>query len=599
MKMAFGGSINTNVLQDDTFDLLCTMCEQKVRNREAEKYCVECGDYYCLSCAQVHDEVPSLKRHKILDKGKFPSRSITARSRSGKTQPMAPTERCDRHSHHYIDMYCQNHDDVGCDTCMAVDHRSCQDIFYIPEFLQNNTRISPAKTTLKKLESIATTLKAHYEKFQRGKQKLVKRRASTLGDILKFRKEINERLDELEKNTVTDTEVRYKALISKLEEEMEILEINRANIQSARDKLVSVDNNVSQNFVNDTKGKNIAIKAEECIEVSKSQLPTEDIDFRPDLRISALLQELPALGNVKQRETIKIEQATTVKQQVSGQKNENSNFYNVNNTEQEALLKVKGNMTYHVEVRSDTFVCNIVSACTLEDGTILLSDFRNYKLKRLDSSSYTVIDYCDLPVRPWQVCSINKYQAAVCLPNQLEVHFISLSNRMTLTNKITTDFYCSGLAYANDNLYISDLHTSVYIYSVSGRKLKQFSKDQSGKELFSDISSLAVSEDGSRIYVADSYDGLIILDNNGKVVGLFDGPQLDYAYCSYLTGSGSLFVCGRNSNNVLQFGLDGKLIGEVVKFDDDARYQAICCNQQTSRMVLGRSENEIRVYDII
>ncbi|XP_053381080.1 uncharacterized protein LOC128549051 isoform X2 [Mercenaria mercenaria] len=348
-------------------------------------------------------------------------------------------------------MYCQNHDDVGCGTCMAVDHRSCQDIFYIPEFLQSNTRISPAKTTLKKLESIATTLKAHYESFQRGKQELVKRKATTLENIRKFRKEINERLDELEKNTVTDTEVRYKAFISKLEEEMEILEINRANIQSARDKLVSADNNVSQNFVNATKGRNIANKAEKCIEVSKSQLPIEDIDFRPDLRLSALLQELPALGNVTQRETRKIKQVTSVKQ-VSGQKNEKSKYYNVSSTQQEALLKVKGSKKYCVKVQSDIEGCDIVSACTLEDGTILLSDYNNSKLKRLDSSTYTVIDYCDLPGEPWQVCSINKHQAAVCLPSEQEVHFISLSNRMTLTNKITTDFHCFGLANAGGNL---------------------------------------------------------------------------------------------------------------------------------------------------
>jgi hypothetical protein len=29
----------------------------------------------------------------------------------------------DRQSHKDIDMYCQNHDSVGCSTCIAVDHR--------------------------------------------------------------------------------------------------------------------------------------------------------------------------------------------------------------------------------------------------------------------------------------------------------------------------------------------------------------------------------------------------------------------------------------------------------------------------------------------
>ena len=117
--MACGGSMSTS---DEVFDIMCRICKRKGKHCEAEKYCEECGDYFCLTCVKVHDDLPSLTEHTILSKKQFP-KEPTKRDFGRKSRPDAPTERCDRHSHHFIDMYCQNHDEVGCGTCMAVSHR--------------------------------------------------------------------------------------------------------------------------------------------------------------------------------------------------------------------------------------------------------------------------------------------------------------------------------------------------------------------------------------------------------------------------------------------------------------------------------------------
>jgi hypothetical protein len=114
--MATGGGIDTDIHSDETFDVLCTICKSKSKNTEGIKYCVDCQYYFCIKCVQVHSQVPVCAGHKVLDKSLVTSRII-------KSLPRAPTERCDRHSHKHIDMYCQNHDTVGCSTCMAVDHR--------------------------------------------------------------------------------------------------------------------------------------------------------------------------------------------------------------------------------------------------------------------------------------------------------------------------------------------------------------------------------------------------------------------------------------------------------------------------------------------
>jgi hypothetical protein len=53
----------------------------------------------------------------LLDKASFKSAGST------NELPAIPTERCAVHETKIIDMYCQKHDDVGCTTCMTLDHR--------------------------------------------------------------------------------------------------------------------------------------------------------------------------------------------------------------------------------------------------------------------------------------------------------------------------------------------------------------------------------------------------------------------------------------------------------------------------------------------
>ncbi|XP_060595609.1 uncharacterized protein LOC132749728 [Ruditapes philippinarum] len=419
--MATGKQIDTDILSDEIFDTLCSMCKNKGKNTEGEKYCVDCKDYFCITCVQVHDQVPLCAGHKVLDKSQV-------KSGTSKTLPRAPTERCDRHSHKHIDMYCQNHDNVGCSTCMAVDHRLCKDTFYIPEFIQNNTCQLASREIQIRLKEIAKTLAKHADRFKQDKQRLLKRKAEILADIRKFRQEINDHLDKLEKSSIDEIEDKVKCLEDKIEAGLKQLQANKSRITSANDKLAYTNTNKAEVFVHVKMAENAANVANMYIEDAKIKNTVEDIDFQPDRTILTQLEQMKALGTLSEK---------PAKASIN-------------------LFQIKGHQLYNVKDKSDTTNCHITSACCMEDGTIILADYNNNKLKRLHSDNYTVTDCCDLPGRPHQVCMINNTQVAVTVPHRNEVHFISLSGKMKTTNKIKTDFGCRGLAYANNNLYISD-----------------------------------------------------------------------------------------------------------------------------------------------
>ncbi|XP_060576278.1 uncharacterized protein LOC132733635 [Ruditapes philippinarum] len=565
--MATGRQIDTDILSDEIFDVLCSMCINEGRNTEGEKYCVDCRDYFCVSCVKVHNKVPLCAGHKVLDKSQV-------KSGASKGLPRAPAGRCDRHGHKDIDMYCQNHDNVGCSTCMAVDHRLCKDTFYVPEFIQNNTYQVESRDIQTKLKEIAKTLEKQADRFKQDKQRLLKRKAEFLADIRKFRQEINGQLDKLEKSSIDEIESRVKCLEDKIEDTLKQLQANKSRIKSANDKLASTNTNHSEEFVYVKMGEDTANVANKYIEHARMKCTVDDIEFQPDRTILTQLEQRKILGTLSEKPT----------------------------KPAAILFQIKGNQSYNVKVKSDKKNCYIISACCMEDGTIILADNNNKKLKRLHSSNYTVTDYCDLPGGPWDVCIINNKQVAVTVESLKEIHFISLKRKMKTTNKINTDFACLHLAYANNNLYISDSFPSVYMYTLSGRKLNQFSKDQSGHKLFSSIDSLAVSKDATRIYVVDCNNGLIVLDNNGQVITSFNDEQFNKgAGCCYFTEAGSVLVSRFKFNNVLQFTCDGELIGEVVKVNsgNERIIVSVCCNQQMTKMFISIFfDDNIEVYDI-
>jgi hypothetical protein len=448
--------------------------------------------------------------------------------------------------------------------------RLCKDTFYIPEFIQNNTYQVESRDIQTKLKEIAKTLEKQAARFKQEKQRLLKRKAEFLSDIRKFRQEINVQLDKLEKSSIDEIESRVKWLEDKIEDSLKQLQANKSRIKSANDKLSSTNTNHSDVFVYVKMGEDAANVANKYMEHAKIKSKVEDIECQPDRTIVTQLEQKKTLGTLSDKLT----------------------------KTADILFQIKGNQSYNVKVKSDKKNCFIKCACCMEDGIIILADNNNRKLKRLNSYNYTVTDYCDLPGEPWQMCKINNTQVAVTLQSQKEVHFISLEREMKTTNKINTDFACYGLAYANNNLYISDTSPSVYMYSLSGRKLNQFRNDHSGLKLFYSIESLAVSKDATRIYVADFYNGLRVLNNNGQVITSFNDEQLKNARCCYLTEAGTVLVS--YSCNVLQFTCDGELIGEVIKADGGkGTIMSVCCNKQMTKMCISRSfDDNIEVYDI-
>jgi DNA-directed RNA polymerase specialized sigma54-like protein len=103
-----------------------------------------------------------------------------------------------------------------------------------------------------------------------------------MADIRKFRQEINDHLDKLEKSSIDEIEDKVKCLEDNIEDGLTKIQAIKSMITSAYDKLASLSTNPSEVFVYVKMAEDAANVADIYIENGKLKSTVEDVEFQPD-----------------------------------------------------------------------------------------------------------------------------------------------------------------------------------------------------------------------------------------------------------------------------------------------------------------------------
>ncbi|XP_060560228.1 uncharacterized protein LOC132720194 [Ruditapes philippinarum] len=544
---------------DELLHLLCSPCKRKQRNKEADKYCADCHDYYCSDCVKFHEDIPALSGHKILDKDQVKD------GISG-IFPEIPTQSCERHGFKAVDMYCQSHDNVGCSICMAVDHKSCNDVFYVPEYVLDHDPTSKCEDVQRKLVAVTRDIEFQLKIRQREIKRLCQGKEEEVEKIKQFRIDINQKLVNLEKKSIDKIEDKYKTLIKKFEEQITILTTFQTDVQISAADIKYTLSNVSQKFVGMKVANAVTERAGNCLNEKTVEFKRFDVVFEGQQRLMSMIDQMDMLGVIEEKPAL---YRLLEKREISIKHDSDKSLYN-----------------------------DINSICMLKDGCVIIADNVNKSLKRLDLTLSKIIDVCQRLRSPWQVCEIDNEIAVSS--EEMNIDILTTEGPLKVTRQIKTDHECYGLGYKNGKIYVTDSMETIFVYNKTGTMLIQFSKDQSGDNLFSDIYSLTVSQDGKRIYVANGTYGLVVLSKEGKLHGKYNPSNLRLAREICETNSGDILVCGESSNNIVQFSSNVEVLGEILTSDStEGGCLAVCFDRSHTKLIVGRSErNYIEVYDM-
>ncbi|XP_045193774.2 uncharacterized protein LOC123549616 [Mercenaria mercenaria] len=568
-NMAEEGGCNVSVRGSDAeFEYACTPCTEDGSNQEAVKYCPECKEYLCAACTKYHKKFSATKKHNLLEKD-LQKHEHTFETSVGVVKKR---DKCAAHAERDIEMYCGSHDMVYCTLCIAKDHRSCTDVFEIEEAVTRFS-VQSDEIMVEKVESVLKQMIEMKQSKDENIQTVEKQNKEMQMKVQQTKNKLIQHVEKLADETTKTVDTLHTSLIQELANERDTVYKSITTLENCRRQLDSSGNfDKSEQFVKQKLHNGILSAAENLFddtcqfESKKITCKENDVLIDQIMSATSLIQ---VERNVVQKPTLNLPPS------------------------------VKSVSTVSVKESSDTEVCNIVGICQLSDGTIILADCANSKVKRLDDQ-YRVSDHCVLEAGPTGICCTGINEVAVKLANN-KVQFVSVGAQMLKTRAFDIEggIYIGFVRFA-DTLW-SYNGNGADIYCKSGTLLKTLKNDSPGKQLIKSTSStrvFPVASNKSSVYVSDLGSRVLCLDASENVDMMLTETKLKDIKAACISNYDVMFAAGYSSHNIMMFGSDGKSLGELIASDQGIGYpKSLCYDRKKHKLVVGCANN-ISVIDL-
>ncbi|XP_060584272.1 uncharacterized protein LOC132740394 isoform X2 [Ruditapes philippinarum] len=280
------------------------------------------------------------------------------------------------------------------------------------------------------------------------------------------------------------------------------------------------------------------------------------------------------------------------------------------NIDEQRLRRVISVRNY--KIKHDTLEdgCYINDVSVLPTGDILLAASNMSKLIKVNKH-YDVISTLSLNNELYlvNVCHIGNNIAVVLGFRNLL--FVDVTGNMSLIRSVSTNHGYNSFTCHSDKLYVADIH-SVHVYSTDGEYIKQLYTSED-KEYMYTYTDIAVSNDGSMIYILNRSNKLTTIDSSGNHLFTLDIPDIQpfniYQNQICVDDQGFIFVLGEHIINVdedeeegtstiIQISPDGqKSYGALIEIEG-SDYRSIQFDSKKSALVLSGKLKMIKVLKL-
>ncbi|XP_060562273.1 uncharacterized protein LOC132721913 [Ruditapes philippinarum] len=541
---------------DEYLQIYCQPCDEEGTTLPAHGYCTDCKEHLCNTCFTAHRINKFTKKHTLLDATSMPKvlQQPSTSHHTGLSDDL--TLPCGKHPIEIIKFYCFDHTEFLCSVCVTLDHQasSCK-VNYIPD-------ISGDIIDSKEYQVILNALNTTSDKFQqilKDVKNMTHKSNSSLkdviGDIKKFRQEINQRLDELERQAEDAAKVieqennkHLKAVERACEDITKSLKISSDKVKQLNrtkqtDKLF-IDLKLAEKTIKDMEGKQLKL----------SSYYIKEHNFQPNDVMLNLFKTEKSLGTLTQKTF---------------------------NTECQPV-QVKSRQSSHqgkicVNTSKDKYECFITGTTLLTPDLLIITDCSNKAVKMVDTSSQSVSDQLQLHDQPWDITTVTSTDLAVTLPNKQTIQFISISsNKLIKKHTVKVDGKCHGISCYQAKLVVSfSHHAKIQTFDMNGTILTTID----GKNIFQDLWYIACNR--SSIYVSDcGMKTVTKLNWQGDVIGRYS--CMSFPRGISLSDDGTVFVCD-NMRNVIEEISGDCSTGKVV-LQDLKTPVAVCWCGETKKL---------------
>lgn len=416
---------------------------------------------------------------------------------------------------------------------LTVYFRSCKRVDYIPSIavgISTSTQLKEALTNGKALQ-------ANLEDAKQNRLDNLELLSSEEEQLIRKVEECEERMiqkaREISQNTKEDIRNRHAVLKSELNEELTEVGACSTTLQECTTKIEKPTINESQLFI-DLSIKNKKLKTGgDLVKTLSSNAKRKCLSYKFDDGIFDCLNKYRLFGNCPR--SVNLTLAGAVERKMN------------------------------IKISQDRFTCDITCIVESADGTFLLTDFTNKRLKRVCWFG-TVQDWIDFAGCPMCVCYISESEVAVSLREERKIQMVAIGQPMKLTSCFSTPEKCSRMCYdeGKDDLYVCCggkwlISTwQVHVYSRNGSLKRSFASD-----LFSSPIDIRLNMEKYVLYVADRENGVFVFDMLGNVKWSVTNHQISTIWSAFEITDDQLCVCGFSSNNVCIVSKEGDILSKI------------------------------------
>jgi hypothetical protein len=184
--------------------------------------------------------------------------------------------------------------------------------------------------------------------------------------------------------------------------------------------------------------------------------------------------------------------------------------------------------------------------------------------------------------------------------------FVDVKDKLSLNRSVSISQTCRSLTCHNDKLYLLD-EDSVYIYSFDGEFIETLYKEENVSSAFL---AIAVSNDGSMIYILSKIRYLITINSSGNHLFTLNSPEFEYYSLSNeqrvcVDDQGNVFILdkkirsGSHLIKIIQVSPNGeKCYGVLFQFDSYIDCKNIVFDSDRCALVLVGSTKMITVLTL-
>ncbi|XP_053384924.1 uncharacterized protein LOC128550268 [Mercenaria mercenaria] len=559
----FQGSKTLGSAED--FDHSCQPCLIIGQHVAAHGFCVECQEYLCKTCFECHKRTKASRNHELLDKDNVGKHVITNKGSE------ECTEKCSVHKKENIKFFCPTHKALGCNDCIILDHRTCE-IEYIPDKCAGIGDSEEYRDIMKNLSEKMKDAEDIMKKAEVRDKEIDKCHAGIIKEILNFRKEINECLDQLQQKIQKDADKKKsndKIIIQMVLDEC-------ANVSSDIKKLQSslqVDRSLGQNGQLYITMKRAESKLKsDVVQKAGENLAKTDMQytFERNADVESMLS----------------------KHSVFGKLNFSTSF--VTSTKKKHIKTLTHKEDINVRTKSDSslYNCCIIGCAILPSNKLVLGDCNESKLKVVDRQSKTLIEEKHLDNKPSDIAVLSQNLIAVTVTGNEEILIMKTAGKLTTVRKIPLYADFCGITYRQDHLYaVCRNPKRILVMDIQGNVENTISLNN---DIFCAPRYIVVSKDSRHIYISDfKNDHIVSITLQGDVSAVYNHENISEPQGMVMLDDGSLLVCCYNSTI---HHISGDLKQGQIVIDGLSYPQSICYSHHHDEVYIGCWGDQLKVF---